>query len=177
MMTISSPDIALIPAWIDGQLTEVDKLEVHHKGLKHKAVSVFLMAGDKTLIQQRAAGKYHSPLLWANACCTHPAMGETAVDCATRRLQQELGITGVSPEPLTQIEYRAAVGKSMVEHEVVEVLKAEVSENLFMQCNPEEVAATEWVTLAALKVRAQQQPDLFTAWLKIYLEKFVSLLE
>ncbi|MEM9127475.1 MAG: isopentenyl-diphosphate delta-isomerase, partial [Pseudomonadota bacterium] len=29
----------MIPAWVDGELTAVDKLEAHEKGLRHKAVS------------------------------------------------------------------------------------------------------------------------------------------
>ena len=33
----------LIPAWIDGQLQPVEKLQTHLRGLKHKAVSVFVM--------------------------------------------------------------------------------------------------------------------------------------
>ena len=28
------------------------------------------------LIQRRALGKYHTPGLWANTCCTHPRWGE-----------------------------------------------------------------------------------------------------
>ena len=35
----------LIPAWIDGQLQPVEKLQTHLRGLKHKAVSVFVMRG------------------------------------------------------------------------------------------------------------------------------------
>ena len=61
-----------IPAWIDGVLTPVEKLEVHQRGLRHKAVSVFVMDGDNVLLQRRALGKYHTPGLWANTCCTHP---------------------------------------------------------------------------------------------------------
>jgi isopentenyl-diphosphate Delta-isomerase len=33
----------MIPAWVDGRLTPVGKLEVHQQGLRHKAVSVFVM--------------------------------------------------------------------------------------------------------------------------------------
>ncbi len=43
----------MIPAWVDGRLTPVEKLEVHQRGLRHKAVSVFVMARDKVLIQRR----------------------------------------------------------------------------------------------------------------------------
>ena len=66
----------LIPAWVDGRLVAVDKLDVHRRGLWHPAVSVFLMDGPLTLLQRRAAAKYHTPGLWANACCTHPRPGE-----------------------------------------------------------------------------------------------------
>ena len=43
-------NMAMIPAWLDGTLTPVEKLEVHRKGLRHKAVSVFVMHRDKVLI-------------------------------------------------------------------------------------------------------------------------------
>ena len=75
-----------IPAWIDGVLTPVDKLEAHRRGLRHKAVSVFVLRGDKVLLQRRALGKYHTPGLWANTCCTHPHWDESGLDCARRRL-------------------------------------------------------------------------------------------
>ncbi|MEC7259391.1 MAG: isopentenyl-diphosphate delta-isomerase, partial [Pseudomonadota bacterium] len=65
----------MIPAWVDGVLTPCDKLEVHHRGLRHPAVSVFVCHGDHLLIQQRALGKYHTPGVWANTCCTHPLWG------------------------------------------------------------------------------------------------------
>jgi isopentenyl-diphosphate delta-isomerase len=81
-----------IPAWVDGKLTPVEKLEAHVKGLRHKAISVFVMRGDQVLLQRRALGKYHTPGLWANTCCTHPFWGEDSETCALRRLDEELGI-------------------------------------------------------------------------------------
>jgi isopentenyl-diphosphate Delta-isomerase len=69
------------------------------------------------LIQQRALGKYHTPGLWANTCCTHPHWGEDLA-CARRRLREELGITGWR-WPAGQVEYRADVGGGLTEHEVV----------------------------------------------------------
>ena len=75
----------------------VGKLEVHQRGLRHMAVSVFVLDGHAVLIQQRAAGKYHTPGLWANTCCTHPRWGEEPAACAVRRLREELGITGLYP--------------------------------------------------------------------------------
>lgn len=50
-----------IPAWVDGQLRPVDKIAVHERGLRHPAVSVFVMWRGQILLQQRAAAKYHTP--------------------------------------------------------------------------------------------------------------------
>ena len=85
----------LIPAWVNGALTPVEKLEVHQRGLRHKAVSIFVMRNNETLIQRRALEKYHTPGLWANACCTHPYWDEPAPATAKRRLKEELGIVGL----------------------------------------------------------------------------------
>tara|TARA_B100001989_G_C24474153_1_gene430841 strand:+ start:321 stop:473 length:153 start_codon:yes stop_codon:yes gene_type:complete len=46
-----------IAAWQDDVLSPVDKLEVHKKGLKHPAVSVFVKRNNEILLQQRAACK------------------------------------------------------------------------------------------------------------------------
>jgi len=116
--------MTMIPAWVNGTLTPVDKLEVHQKGLKHKAVSVFVMDGKNVLIQRRALSKYHTPGLWANTCCTHPNWNEDAGSCAVRRLDDELGIKGVHPVYRDQLEYRADVGGGLIEHEVVDLFVA-----------------------------------------------------
>ncbi len=163
-------DRNLIPAWIGETLTPVDKLEVHKRGLRHKAVSVFIMAGNKTLIQQRALTKYHTPGLWANTCCTHPLWNESEDDCAVRRINEELGITGVKPVHKGQVEYRAEVGDDMIEHEVVDIYLAEADEGLSVTCNPEEVNAVKWIDLDTLTKEAEQHPERFTPWIKIYLD-------
>ena len=75
----------MIPAWVEGVLQPVEKLEAHRKGLRHLAISVFVTRGNKVLLQQRALSKYHTPGLWANTCCTHPYWGEDAPTCAARR--------------------------------------------------------------------------------------------
>jgi len=158
-----------IPAWVNGSLTPVEKLEVHVKGLRHKAISVFLMRDDQVLLQRRALGKYHTPGLWANTCCTHPFWGENTADCATRRLEEELGIMGV---PLTfrdTVEYRASVGGGLIEHEVVDIFVGEMAAGHEPSPNPDEVMDTIWRPLDKLKQEVLETPDQFTPWLQIYL--------
>ena len=161
----------LVPAWVDGVLTPVDKLTVHVEGLRHKAVSVFILAGDKMLIQRRAMGKYHSPGLWANTCCTHPLWGETAEDCAYRRLTEELGITGLPLEHRGQIEYRAEVGGGMTEHEVVDIFVAQATEALLLRLDPDEVLEVVWIDVGSLTQETMRRPERFTTWLRIYLDE------
>lgn len=159
----------LIPAWLHGELTPIEKLEVHRRGLRHKAVSVFVLSGGKVLIQQRAMDKYHTPGLWANTCCTHPLWDEDPADCAVRRLREELGITGLFPAHRDQVEYRADVGGGLIEHEVVDIFVASATEDLPVEPNPDEVMAVKWVDFYDLAAAVQRRPERYTPWLQIYL--------
>lgn len=161
----------MIPTWVDGILQPYEKLAAHQLGLRHKAVSVFVVAGGQILIQQRAMGKYHTPGKWANTCCTHPDWGEAADVCAARRLNEELGITGVASQHCGQVEYRADVGGGLIEHEVVEVFLAQASLDLKLDPNPDEVMATRWIDHDQLIDEVSQKPDSFTPWLQVYLAK------
>lgn len=157
----------LIPAWVNGQMTEVDKLEVHRQGLRHPAISVFVMDGDRTLLQRRALGKYHTPGLWANACCTHPSLDENPMDAAVRRLREELGIADATLTALPSIEYRAPVGAGLIEHEVVSLFLLHGRPALAL--NPAEVMETRWVPFRTLEREIEEAPESFTPWLKIYM--------
>jgi len=171
----------LIPAWINGTLTPVDKLEVHRRGLRHKAVSVFVLSGNHILIQQRALSKYHTPGLWANTCCTHPHWDEPAITCAHRRLSEELGLQNLPLTPVGQVEYRAPVPTlappDMIEHEVVDIFTAQAPRTLIITPNPSEVRATAWVPLAKLLHDTQATPEIFTPWLRIYLHDHPHILQ
>lgn len=160
----------MVPAWVDGILTPVEKLEVHQRGLRHKAVSVFVLSGEKILLQRRAMAKYHTPGLWTNTCCTHPRWEEDPAHCAQRRLREELGVTGLNLQPAGGIEYRADVGNGLTEHEVVNVFTAEATADLAMDLNPDEVMQTKWYARGDLIDDIRRDPSAYTPWLRIYLE-------
>lgn len=165
-----------IPVWVGEELRPFDKLKAHRDGLRHKAVSVFLHAGDEILLQRRAMGKYHTPGLWANTCCTHPHWDEAPADCAVRRLDEELGIRGVTLRAAGQVEYRADVGGGMTEHEVVDIFMAGVSSDVELSPDPTEVMDVLWVSLPDLLRQIAVDPSRFTPWLRIYLTEHLDML-
>lgn len=158
-----------IPAWVGDRLTPMDKMEVHRQGLRHPAVSIFVLDGDKVLIQRRAETKYHSPGLWANTCCTHPKWNERPEHCALRRLHEELGITGLYPAHADRLEYRAEVGNGLIEHEVVDIYLAYARPGMTITPNLEEVAEIRWVGIYDLAAEVRRHPERFSKWLAIYL--------
>lgn len=170
---MSAANPTLIPAWVGGVLTPVEKVEVHRRGLRHKAISVFVTRPDgATLLQRRAAGKYHTPGLWTNSCCTHPAWNESPEACATRRLGEELGITGLTLQPVRDVEYRTEVGNGLIEHECVRIFTARAPQDLPLRLNPDEVSDTRWILPHELAAALRIAPDRFTPWLQIYMRDY-----
>ena len=77
----------------DQAIGQLEKMEAHRLGLLHRAFSIILFNHKgEMLLQQRAAHKYHSPLLWTNTCCSHQRPGESCLGAAQRRLIEEMGM-------------------------------------------------------------------------------------
>lgn len=157
-------------------LGTMEKLEAHEKGLLHRAFSVLIYndAGEM-LIQKRAAGKYHTPGLWANACCSHPRAGEAVLEAASRRLREELGIE-LPPEALHSggaFIYKADFDNGLTEHEydtmVIGSYNAEASD--VISFDPQEVSDVRWVSMEALSAWVKAEPEAFTPWFKEILKR------
>ncbi len=171
----SAPDPLITAITDGGNAQPVGKLEAHKKGLLHQALSVFVFSGAELLLQRRAAGKYHSGLLWANSCCSHPLWQEPVGKAAARRLQQELGID-VPLMPAGVLEYRADVGGGMIEHERVQAFVGRADRTtLCLAPDPAEVAEIRWVGLSDLRREATDTPAAFAPWLRIYLARWDEL--
>jgi isopentenyl-diphosphate Delta-isomerase len=142
------------------------KIEVHRRGLKHRAISVLVRnrAGDM-LVHRRHADKYHSGGLWTNACCSHPRPGEPADDAARRRLAEEMGIR-CEIEPLFTAHYRAAVSNGYIEDEVVRVFGGTYEGPI--SPDPAEVSEWKWLPLAELAGDLARRPERYTIWFRHY---------
>lgn len=146
------------------------KMEAHEKGLLHRAFSVFVFNDQhEMMIQQRAAHKYHSPLLWANTCCSHPRDKENIIAAGERRLMEEMGFN-TPLEHRTSFIYKAPFDNGLTEHELDHILIGKY--NAAPHINPEEVADWRWVGWEELRNEMKEQPEKFTAWFKIIFDKY-----
>ena len=155
---------------LDEEIGLMPKMEAHEKALLHRAFSVFVF-NDKNelMLQQRALHKYHSPGLWTNTCCSHQREGESNIQAGKRRLQEEMGFVTDLKEVISFI-YKAPFDNGLTEHEFDHVIIGNYNNKPII--NPDEVADWKWMSLEAIKVDMNVNPELYTAWFKIIFEKF-----
>ena len=153
----------------DNEVGFMEKIEAHEKALLHRAFSVFVFNDNNELmLQQRAKGKYHSPLLWTNTCCSHQRKGESNIAAGKRRLQEEMGFTCELEEVFSFI-YKAPFDNGLTEHELDHVMVG--TYNGEPHINPEEVESYKWMSLEDVKRDIENNPLHYTAWFKIIFEK------
>jgi len=152
------------------QIGVMPKMEAHEKAILHRAFSVFIMnEKGQIMLQQRAAHKYHSPLLWTNTCCSHQREGETNIEAGKRRLAEEMGFTTELIELFSFI-YKAPFDNGLTEHELDHVMIGNY--NIAPAINAEEVADWKWMKPNDIRNDIAQNPNNYTAWFKIIFERF-----
>jgi len=159
----------------DEQIGLMPKMEAHEKAVLHRAFSVFVFNDQNQLmLQQRAAEKYHSPLLWANTCCSHQRDGESNLKAGKRRLQEEMGFV-CELEEKTSFIYKAPFDNGLTEHELDHILVGYYNEN--PKLNREEVEDFKWMTVEEVKTDMALNPEIYTEWFKIIFEKFYDFIK
>lgn len=157
----------------DQELGLMEKMEAHEKGLLHRAFSVFVFNNKgELMLQQRALDKYHSGGLWTNTCCSHPRQGETVLEAAHRRLQEEMGFDCELEEQF-QFIYKKELDKGLTEHEFDHVLFGKFEGE--PQLNPEEASSYKFVDMHTLKTDMQNNPQDYTEWFKICFDEVFRL--
>ena len=149
----------------DNQIGEMPKMEAHEKAVLHRAFSVFIInIKGELMLRQRAAHKYHSPLLWTNTCCSHQRSRESNIEAGERRLQEEMGFTASLNEVFSFI-YKAPFDNGLTEHELDHVLIGYFDDE--PNINKEEVEAYKWMQLDDVKSDIEKNPIIYTEWFKI----------
>lgn len=157
-------DVILVDE-LDNELSQMEKLEAHEKGLLHRAISVFIFnSKGELLLQRRAFRKYHSEGLWTNTCCSHPVPGESTLEAGVRRLDEEMGMTCELSQAFSFI-YKAEFENGLTEYELDHVLVGYSDETPHL--NPEEAISFQWMSLNKLKEEIINNPHQYTEWFKI----------
>lgn len=158
----------------DKPIKKVEKLFAHEKPLLHRAFSVFIINENKMLIQKRAKTKYHSPSLWANACCSHPLTNDILKE-ASLRLQEELGIIQpISLEELFSFVYFANLG-NVCEYELDHVLLGNYNGKI--KINLDEAEKFEWIEISKLEKQLEKNPRKFAPWFLICAPKVINIIK
>ena len=148
----------------DNEVGRAEKISAHSgPGRLHRAFSVFILNDQgEVLLQRRAPSKYHSPGLWANACCSHPQPGEDLECSARERLQEELGFT-TAISRIGTVLYHLRLMQGLVEHELDHVFIGVYNGQI--DPNPSEVSEYRWVEIASLIADLAAHPDSYAPWL------------
>jgi isopentenyl-diphosphate Delta-isomerase len=158
----------------DVQIGTMEKIEVHQKGLLHRAFSIFIFNDNGLmLLQQRATSKYHSGGLWTNACCSHPYLNQQLIPSAQKRLQEEMGFTTALTKAF-EFTYQASFDNGLIEHEYDHVFIGQYNGEI--QPNATEVKDFCYLSMEEIKNSIQSHPQKYTEWFKIAFPKLEEFL-
>jgi isopentenyl-diphosphate delta-isomerase len=154
-----------------------DKAAVHHADTPlHLAFSCYVFDADgRLLITRRALHKKTWPGVWTNSCCGHPLPDERLEEAVLRRLDDELGLTGVGRLNLAlpAFRYRAVMDNGVVENEMCPVFFA-FADGGFTP-NPEEVDSGEWVPWAEFSASVLDGTREISPWATLQIPALVAL--
>lgn len=165
------PEVILVDEK-DNVIGTEEKMKTHQEGKLHRAFSIFVFnSKGELLLQKRAKSKYHSGGLWTNTCCSHPRPEEHIEKAVHRRLKEEMGFDCELKE-IFSFTYKAKLDNNLFEHEYDHVFIGNFDGE--PNPNPEEVDDWKWVDLEELKKDIRENPDSYTYWLKISIDKIIS---
>ncbi len=137
---------------------QMDKRAAHRYPLfLHRAVSVWLFRreGSELLLQQRSQDKITGAGWWGNTICGNVWPGESYLECAHRRLREELRIETPVLQPQQLFQYKAYVNGEYGEWEMDQVFVGKYDGDV--KPNPEEASDYQWVDWQAFQTQIRHR--------------------
>ena len=154
----------------DNPIGVMEKILAHQKGELHRALSVLILnSNNELLLQRRSLGKYHSPGLWTNTCCSHPYPGEDSFEAAKRRLQEEMGMSA-DLNFVFKFQYKCDFDNGLIEHELDHVFIGVTDDTPHI--NTDEAMAFSWVSIEDLEESMKKNPNDYTFWFKLIIQDY-----
>ena len=171
VIPLAEPELILLVDKEDNEAGYGEKLQVHKHGLLHRAFSIFIFnQKGEMLIQKRYSGKYHSPGLWSNTCCSHQKQGLSLEQVAHGRLKYEMGFDTEINEAFSFI-YRIEFENGLIENELDHVFFG--SYDGIVSPERTEVEDYRWISIERLKNEMENTPESFTYWLRYSIDKII----
>lgn len=165
-----TPELIVLVDENDNDIGTEEKLAAHLNGKMHRAFSIFIFNSQgELMLQKRAKQKYHSGGLWTNTCCSHPRPNEPLEQAACRRLKEEMGFNCQLTEKLS-FKYKVKFDNGLTENEYDHVFTGIYEQD--PKINPAEAENWKWMNLADLKRDIKNNPDIYSHWIKIAIDKF-----
>ena len=140
----------------DRVIGQATRRDVHARGLRHRAVHVFLVnAAREVFLHQRSLTKDTYPGLWNSSCAGHVAAGDDYDITVERELEEELGCRlAQPPERLFRVEPCAETGQEFV------WIYRGVAEGPFA-LNAAEIQRGDWFAIEAIDAWTARAPSEF----------------
>lgn len=164
---------------VDADDTEqgvVNRYDAHTEdGIRHRAFTCLVFDEQgRLLLAQRSPKKRLWDTYWDGTVASHPVAGQSQVDAARSRLEEELGITPVQYEELRvtdRFEYKRYYLNEGVEWEVCAVLKATLLDHSVTP-NEDEIGGYLWVDYEHLHAHPRYYRQLrLCPWFEIAMRR------
>jgi len=163
----SSPDPLLILVDEEDRELGFERRSLCHdgEGRLHRAFSIYLSdAEGRLLLQRRSLEKRLWGGSWSNSCCGHPEKGESTEAAASRRLEEELGVS-VPLELVFKYPYHASFGEEGSERELCSVFVGRLDAER-LRPDPAEVMEWGWLSPREIEEALAGGRDC-TPWFRI----------
>jgi len=158
----------------EDKIIGTESKEECHKGngILHRAFSVLIFnKTNEILLTQRSKFKKLWPFFWDNTCSSHPLKGQSYIQAGQKRLKEELGFS-CSLKLIDKFQYQASYKNIGSENEICALLIGEYNQGK-IKPDSKEIADWKWLDLKKLQEDFEKNPQRYTPWLKIGLEKYL----
>ena len=143
-----------------------ERSKVHRDGDWHKGVHIWIIVGNKILLQKRAPTKDTFPNVFGISCAGHVESGEDYNETAIRELEEELGIK-VSTKEFIFLGKRKFITKDpprkVINNEIIKIYLLNFTGNLKdLKLQKEEVSEIRVFGIKELRELVKNKPELFS---------------